>query len=518
MDLSLLISLGRFALVLGGMIFVHELGHFLVAKWRGIYVYCFSLGFGPKLLGFRRGETEYRLSLIPLGGYVKMAGQEDIPEKERLDRETQDIPPERSYLNKKTWEKVAVIAAGPLMNILSACLIFTALYSLGFQEPSYLSDARVGWVEESSPAAEAGISVGDRILTIAGKRMEGWEDVLIAVVLSGGNPLELEIESGNLVRKLKVTPAYLNKSPYPVLGIQPYSEATIEEVIPGSPAAAAGLKPGDWLRSLDGEDVSFPLLLDLVAQKGGEEVSLGVVREGRELTVSLRPQRVGQLPGAIVLGGEVFATGDDPDLPWQEGEKLTAIDGENVSPDQAEKIIAADPGREMILSLRGAAGKSRELRVTTVPRGRLGVKLTLRKVRKQVALPAALIRGVVQTWRQTRLWVIEMAALISGKVSPRGLGGPILIYQLTEDAAREGWAVLAQFVAKVCIILGMVNLIPIPILDGGHILIALIEGVRGRRLSEKTLAALQYAGLAIIAGLFLLIFYNDIVYRLLGKN
>ncbi len=516
MNLDLPLNLLRFGLVLGGMIFIHELGHFLVAKWRGIYVFCFSLGFGPKLLGFRRGETEYRLSLIPLGGYVRMAGQEDLPGKET---EGKEIPPERNYLHKKTWEKVAVIAAGPLMNILGAFLIFSVLYLAGFRVPSYSLSSRIGWVEDSSPASAAGIRPGDKVAAIDGEPVSGWEDVSMAVLLSAGRPLDLEFVSGESSRAVRAVPASIPGSRYPVLGIQPYAEAVVEEILPGLPAGPAGILPGDWIRTLDGEEVSLRMLVERVSALPGGVAVLGIERGGKFLEISVPVGTRGAIPGAVIYAGRIYPEKVSEER-WVAGDLIVSIDGEALLPERVAQAIESAPGRELRLEIsREKDGEAAEIYQDSVavrPRGMLGVKLGVRQVRDAAPFPEAFIRGAEETFKQGRLWVVSMILLIRGDISHREIGGPIMIYLATEEVARHGLAELLQFVARICVIIGLVNLLPLPILDGGNIAIAVFEGIRRRRLSEKTLAAIQYVGLTILAGLFLLIFYNDIVYRLLG--
>ena len=527
--LGSLVSLIRFGIVLGVLIFVHELGHFLIAKWRGIYVKRFSLGFGPRLLGFKRKETEYWLSAFPLGGYVKMAGQEDWPgqdeKKEREEtEEDENIPEDRKFSHKNTWEKLAVISAGPLMNILTAVLIFTVLYCIGFQVPSFYLSTRIGEVLPGSPAAEAGLRPGDRIEAIDSKPVHDWEELVMAMIFSWGHPRRLTVRSADEIKKVEVRPIHLPGSRFRGIGIAPYLEAEVESLLPGMPAEEAGLQAGDLILSLNGKAYSSPELIGEISRLAGQRARLKVRREGKIIPFSLPIAPAGTLPGVILAGASVVYAEektDDGSPSLQAGDQIIAVNGTRMKPEEVSSFIRNHPDERLVLQVERPAkeGKKKsvfETGITTGTRGMLGVEIGVFQVEERYPFPSAFVRAFRKTIRQAKAWVLSLVALARGEISHRELAGPIGIFLATEKVAKEGMVELLQFVATISIILGLVNLLPIPVLDGGNLLIFSLEGIRRKPLKIKTMIVLQQIGLVIIVLIAVLVFYNDIFYRLLG--
>ncbi len=525
-QLGFIVSLLRFAVVLGVLIFVHELGHFLVAKWRGVYVKRFSLGFGPKLAGFKKGETEYWLSAVPLGGYVKMAGQEDLPSEEKEEKdEDAGIPPHRKFSHKATWEKLAIIAAGPAMNIAAAAVIFATLFTVGMPVPSYQATRRVGQVAPDSPADRAGMKAGDRILRINGRPSENWEDIFSRIVFSRGRPLRMEVKRNDKLLEFEIKATRAPGEPYRTIGIVPFIEAEILDLMPGMPAEEAGIRPGDIILRLDGESYSMPALIQEISRRPGEEIHLEVKRDGRVIPFKLIAGRAGAVPG-LMIDRETVVHIDDPTpeevAAARAGDRIVSIDGEELAPEEVEEFISSRPGRRLRLELERSRLRPDEeptyiLEVETVARGMLGIRMTPSSTVKRLALPAAAVRAGGETVRQSRMWWLSIVNLFSGDISTRELGGPIMIYMMTEDVAREGFADLIVFLAKISIILALVNLVPLPILDGGNMVIFAVEGIRGKPLPPRVMLVIQQIGLALILMLFLLVIYNDVFYRLLGR-
>lgn len=342
-----------FIVVLGILIFVHEFGHFLAARRLGVGVTKFSFGFGPRLFGFKRGETEYMVSAIPLGGYVKLVGES----------EGEEIPPElreRSFSHKSLGVKIAVVAAGPLGNLLFAVLVFWVVFLGGV--PVLMP--RIGDVVADSPAARAGLKGGDVVLRVGGEAVATWEDL------------------------------------------------------------AARIKQ----------------------QGAGRELELTVRREGREIVFKVSPE--------IREGRSIF------------GEKIR------------EPKIGIIAGQEI--------------------------------VRRKLGPVSAFLRAGKETGKLVELTVMTVVKLVTRVLPSETLGGPILIAQLAGDQARQGVSPFAYFLGLLSVNLGILNLLPIPILDGGHILFFSIEAIRRKPLSPQTKAIAQQVGLAIILMLTALVFYNDI--------
>jgi regulator of sigma E protease len=347
-----------FILVLGLLIFVHELGHFLFAKLFGVRVLKFSLGFGPRVVGKVIGETEYIISALPLGGYVKMFGEN--PD----DQQVTDADKNGSFAHKPVWQRFMVVLAGPLFNLLFSVVLFFLVYSfVGI--PTALDTTRIGKVNENSPAAIAGLQTGDVILRIDDKETIGWLDVLEAVKNSGGNPV------------------------------------------------------------------------DVVVQRGGERVNVVIVP-------------------AIDAVRNVF--------------------GEEVEKRYMIGIMKAD-------------------------------ELTY----QESTLLEALQSACRQTWMYISLTVLGFIKIIQQVVPASEIGGPILIAQIAGEQMKAGWLNLIYFMSLLSVNLGILNLLPIPVLDGGHLLFLTIEGVRRKPMNERAQIVAQQVGIGLLATLMIFVFYNDIV-------
>jgi len=268
--------------VLGFMILIHELGHFIAAKLFGIRVLVFSLGFGKRLFGFKRGDTDYRVSALPFGGFVKMAGDDPAEVREGDPGE---------FLARPRWQRFVVVMMGPAMNALLAVGLLTGLYRYHFQKPAYLEQlARVGDVEPDSPAARIGVLPGDLIVRLDGMANPKWEDVEVKILTTVGEPLPVEVLRDGRTLKLSLTPQARGPSRVGDAGWYPYVPGTIEMVDPGLPASRLGLKPGDQIVGVEGRKVFFwPRLTYLIQSGDGREMDLTIRREGKEFTVRVKP-------------------------------------------------------------------------------------------------------------------------------------------------------------------------------------------------------------------------------------
>jgi len=346
-------SLFAFAVVLGILIFFHELGHFLVARLFGVGVEKFSLGFGPRLIGKRVGITDYRISAIPLGGYVKMVGEEPGAEVEPA-----DIP--YSFTHKHVLKRILIVAAGPLFNFLLAVIIFLGLFQVS---GTYLLLPAIGKVKEGSPAHEGGLKKDDLIVAIDGFAVSSWDEMASIISESKGQPLKISVSRGESV-----------------------SVATIQP--------------------------------ELITTKNifGEDIKRYVI--------------------GITASGDVFSKDLNPIEAFSE--------------------------------------------------------------------------SISQTYKIAKLTVISIVKLIQGSVSTKTLGGPIMIAEMAGEQAKEGATNLIFFIALLSINLAILNFLPIPVLDGGHLLFFFIEAVIGRPVSTKVREIAQQAGIFVLILLMLYVFYNDI--------
>ena len=440
------------AVVLGVMIFVHELGHFTAAKWFGVRVLTFSLGFGKRLFGFKIGDTDYRVSLLPLGGYVKMAGEEpsdsvisgsENPESSGAASATPDDDPGK-FLSKPRWQRFVVIAMGPAMNIAMALAVLTCLYRYHFQKPAYEEQpARVGALEPGSPAAEAGLMPGDLILRLDRIRNPKWEDLVPKVLTSAGQTIPIDVLRDGRQIELKITPKATKQDQVGYIGVDPYQPAVIAEVEPGLPAGRAGLRPGDQIVAVNGlKAYSYPSVQQEIQAANGKEVDVTVERQGKEFHVRLTPVYT-EVPGGKV---------------W-----------------------------------------------------RIGVRFPNDYVAREIPWSQALASAVDFNLRNSLLTFDVLGKILTRHMSPRSLSGPIGIAQISGAAFRAGFPELLMIVSFISLQLGIFNLVPIPILDGGAILLLLIETAIRRDLSIAFKERFLQVGMAFLLILAAFLVYNDIV-------
>ncbi len=541
----MLSSIIAFVIVLGILIFVHELGHFLMAKRFGVGVEKFSLGFGPKLIGKKYGETEYLLSAIPLGGYVKMVGEDP---NESLAPEDQH----RSFNNQKVSRRFLIVVMGPVSNILFAALIFAGMFMFGY--PS--GDTTIGWVEKNSPAWEAGLRGGDQILAVDGDPIKLWEQVLKRIEMGQTNPIALEVKRDESIFEVTVQPRMMEgknlfgeDEEFPDIGIQHHSLAPVVGVSsPDSPAGRAGLKTGDLILSVNDQNVeSFPELRRSVYHNLGEEILFEVQRE--EETVSLPVhltgsevrsvqensdhslEEIGLFPAdlfvrQVVSGSPAEEAGIEVD------DRIVEVDGKVVhSFSDLQEIVEEKSGVTLTLKLI-RAGEVMTLTMTPeestkkdelgnkVPVGRIGIVSSFHPKPGPTILVrynpfTAVIKALVLTWEFTVLIIVSLVKLIQQVIPVETMGGPILIAQLAGQQIQYGILELFKFMALISINLGILNLLPIPILDGGHILFFAIEGALGRPLSMRKRELAQQFGLFLLLSLIIFVTYNDIM-RMFG--
>jgi len=421
--------------VLGIMIFVHEWGHFVAAKLFGVRVDVFSFGLGPRLVGVKRGDTDYRLSALPFGGYVRMAGDNVVEERTGAEYE---------YLSKPRWQRVLIAIAGPTMNILLAFFIFWGIYwSVGVPyEVDLRQPANVIAVPESS-ALSSGVQPGDRILQVNGTKTSTWEKVLSQIEkVKPGDSLSLVISRNGSTQTLqeKVPP---KASAYDLVGY-PLMPPVVDDVGDGTPASRAGIEPGDTIVAIGGKPVTtWYQLVDAVHQSGGQPLKLVIKRNGTDVPLELAP---------------VQAPTPDGETVWQIGVIEKTHEGFD-----REGVFRAvkDAGMETYLNMR----------------------------------------QIVQV----------IGGLFSGRVSIRELAGPLGIARVSGQAAQRGPMTLLGLMAVISLNLGLLNLLPIPILDGGHVLLLAIEGSLRRDLSIAVKERFVQVGLVFLLGIFGFVMYSDIL-------
>jgi regulator of sigma E protease len=435
-----------FLVVLGVLVAFHELGHFLAARWVGVKVLKFSLGFGPKLFGRQVGETEYLVSAVPLGGYVKLFGEDESEALTPEDRK-------RSFAHQSLSGKVLIVAAGPGFNFLLAYVIFFGWLATG--SPLFVPTFRdlspdVEAVLPGSPADQAGIKVGDRIIRVNERDISTRSELFDAVAKSRGKQLTLDLRRNGQIKTVLVTPE-------PVPGQEAGSEESyrigIEETAPlvtavmhGSPAAQAGLKEGDRIVKIEDQEIhTWSQMTGLVKESPNRALRFEVLRDGARVSLIVTPA----------------------------AEKATV----NGQPVEIGKIGISGPGRSII---------------------RAANPLT------------AVYYGLEATWGWTELTTIGIYKMIVGDISSKNIGGPLTIANISGEAASQGTSSVVFLIAILSINLGVLNLLPIPILDGGHLLFFGIEAILRKPLGERQRELAQQVGLLLLVGIMIFAFWNDL--------
>ncbi|HEX4965120.1 MAG TPA: RIP metalloprotease RseP [Thermoanaerobaculia bacterium] len=428
---DVLTNILAFGFALGVIIIVHEAGHLMVAKAFGVRVLTFSVGFGRKIWGFRRGETEYRVSLVPLGGYVRLGGEN--PD------EVSDDP--REFLNKPRWQRVLVYLAGPAMNVVLAIVLIAGLFMVGIEVPS-LPDTPpvIGGVEAGTSAAQAGLQRGDLILKVKGEAVEDWNAVALTLLASPDKPVPLTVRRGQGTLDAVVTPRRVPRYDVGDLaGLLASFRPQVIRVINGAPAAAAGFRPGDEIRGVDGRPIlDSKAFVDAISGRAGQQVQVQVVRDGRPVVLPVVPRK------------------------------------------------------------EGGSGK-------------IGVQIGF----YQRYGPA---RAFVESVRYN-VQIVKDTASILGKVFSREMSaksafaGPLEIAAQSGDAARRGFKELLQLMGFISLSIAIMNLMPIPILDGGQIFILSVEGVIRRDLSMRFKEIISQVGFVMILLLMFMVLYFDFAKR-----
>lgn len=528
-------------LALGFLIFIHELGHFFAAKRCGIRVEKFSIGFGPRLFGFRRGETDYCISALPFGGFVKMAGES--PEEQKGE--------EGEFASAPVGHRIFVAIAGPAMNFILGVMLFWFVYLVGLDHGTMWlmemligrSDrmAQIGLVADNSPAKTGGIEPGDTIVSINDRKIKNWQDFNTTILTHPDEELKVVVSRDGQPKTLYVIPRSLDRSRIGQIRVSARQETMVQSVTEGSAAAKAGLQASDLIESINGRriyhvpefnsviwDPSNPFgsahrrLYEEINENPNGEISLGIRREAGSLTIGFPINWV--VNAVIEEGSEAEKAG------IQSGDQIVSINGESVKNfelyPKLHELAATDPGQPVEIGLL----RSGEQLTTSLALNLVGDEnqLNLQGLHWKLSLDGlalavpsipvpnynaitAVGAGVQTNWLILEMVVKVLKRLVTREVKTKHLTGPIGIVDATRRVVEFGLRSLLFFVGFISVNLAIVNLLPIPIADGGQILFFTLEKLRGRPLSLRKQIMIQQVSIVLLAGLFLYITFYDIL-------
>jgi regulator of sigma E protease len=422
-----------FAIVFGILVFVHEFGHFIMAKLMKVRVEVFSWGYGKRLVGFKKGDTDYRVSLIPMGGYVKFSGEEALDKQ----RELQPW----DFMAKKRWQRFLVLVMGSLMNILLAVVLVSAVNMVGVTVFEHQEQKPViGWIEPGSPAERAGLEVGDEILSINKRITRTWNDVDMAVTTKPKRLINIEILRGTERRMVQLKTESKTRYERGYAGFEPRILAQVVELVGQSRAEQAGLLTGDVILSINSVPAYYHQLNEIIEKNPERELEFLVERDGKQLTLKITPR------------------------------------------------------------LEDGVGK-------------IGIKSAWKTIFKRYGFFAAIGHSFSHNGKLAFFLINYIGDLMTGEASARQVAGPIEIVNFSYTFFRLGFFALMGFIAFVSLQLGIINLFPIPVFDGGQVLVLILEGAFRRDFSPKVKQVVMQIGFGIFILLIVFVILNDIVRR-----
>jgi len=423
-----------FIIVFGVLVFVHEFGHFFMAKLFGVRVEVFSFGYGKRIWGVKKGETDYRISIVPMGGYVKLLGEGMFEKDKKL--EPNDL------MAKPRWQRFLILVMGPVMNIVLAVVLVAVINIVGAQVPEYQDQKPVvGWIDPGSPAEGSGLMIGDEILRINGRAVETWTDVEIAVGSKPERTLRLDVRRDGREETVELKTESVTRYQMGYAGLRAKILTQLQMIVPGSPAEEAGLEPGDIILAVDGKPVYYYQFVETIEANAGKEISLTVDRKGEILEIPVTPR----------LEGKV---------------------------------------------------------------GKIGIGQIPKSVLKKYSFFPAIGQSVKENIKNTTLLVRFLKDLFRGEASTKQLGGPLDIASFSYAAMRLGLLAMISWIAVISLQLGLLNLFPIPVLDGGQIFVLAVEGISRRDLSPKAREIWLQIGFVMFIFLIVFVIINDIIKRL----
>ncbi len=542
-----------FVVLLGILIFVHEMGHFMVARWCGVRVEVFSLGFGKKIFSHKKGDTTYCLSIIPLGGYVKMFGEQ--PGDQISDEEKK-----YSFNHKNVFQRIAVVMAGPLMNFLFAALIFSVLALMGEE----MHKPMLGDIETTTPAYTMGFRSGDIFTSVNGEALKTFEEFNKFLNKHQNQEIAVQVDRAPLSIKTEVK-AKVAAKPNPniltmddtigeIEGINIFARGTFIGVDTASPLYQVGLRTGDRLVSINGQKVNFWREVDPAFQQVSASTALTLdverflddkMEKTEKVSVTSAGGRVKNysLNDLKIESSEMFISRVAPKSPaemagLQKGDQVINIDGKKMSswedvvlaiknfpgpPQEFLKFDLLRNGQFLALEIKPNMTSQMSANGTEDKRYTIGVYpmanyADIEPVIVKAGNPGtALVRGVTRTVDVSVMMVMSFLRLIQNKISPKNIGGVLSIGQAASETFKLGIDKFLQMMAFISVNLFILNLLPIPVLDGGHLVFYFVEAVKGSPMSLKKMEMAQQVGLVLLMSLMVFALFNDIT-RFLGVH
>jgi regulator of sigma E protease len=428
--MTILGTIVAFLIVFGVLVFIHEFGHFFVAKLVGVRVEAFSFGYGKRLIGIKKGGTDYRISLIPMGGYVKLLG-EGMFDKDR------ELSPD-DFMAKTRWERFLILVMGSVMNIVMAIVLVAIINMAGVTVPEYQDQTPViGWIDPGSPAEKAGLMVDDQILKINGQTVKTWHDVELAVGSRPDRLITVEIKRGDQLLQVPLKTDKVTKYEMGYAGFRAKILTQIMMVNPGSPAEKAGLKPGDVILAVNGEPIFFYNFVQKIEESAGKPLVLTVERQGQIMSITVIPRKEGSV-------------------------------------------------------------------------GKIGILQGAKSITRKYSFFPAFAQSLRENAKNTFLVINFLKDLFTGQASARQLGGPLEIASFSYAAMKMGFLAMLSWIAIISLQLGILNLLPIPVFDGGQIFVLLIEGIIRKDLSPKMREIWMQIGFVIFVFIIVFVILNDI--------
>lgn len=516
LKIALMVLAGTFALSV--VVVVHELGHFIIARKAGVKVEAFSIGFGPKIWGVKKGETEYRISLLLFGGYVKMKGMEGEGGKEPHEIKG-------GFFAATPGRRALIAFVGPAMNVFLALAVFTLLWFTGTKVPQGVLTTTIGYIEEGSPTSKAGLIPGDTILEINGEAVHEWKDVMGAVAFSPANAVDLTIRQNGEILNKRVFVEPDKEVGYRHLRIYPRMDILVSEIAEGKdyPAKQLGLKKGDILRALAGQRLyHIDQFREILRKNIGKEVDLVVRRETgqpREMTFpfTVPPPEEGIAVKSVKSGSVARQAG------LRNGDVIVAAADQKICAISAlKKVLNENVGKKIKLEVQrekrpAASGKPQ------APAGNGLLGAHLEEGFPVLGFAPGVVYGVRKegpffaTYSAIKNVVLTLKGLMTRTVSTKGISGPVGIVGMIARSISISFTTFLYFIGFLSANFAVINLLPIPIVDGGHIMFCAIEKVRRKPIRQRTMTALINTFFILILAFFLFVTRNDIVRLFKGR-